>query len=88
MFSCFLCFYGSDPLGGGRQKSYVLPIPRLGQWVGCGVGGCLAPAWLGDPERLQEMKTNARNAGRPFATYRIAQDLGTLLFEGVPHPVA
>eukprot|EP00667_Euglena_gracilis_P006669 EG_transcript_6725 len=50
--------------------------------------GATVAAWLGDPERLQEMKTNARNAGRPFATYRIAQDLGTLLFEGVPHPVA
>jgi len=44
-------------------------------------------SWLGDPEKLQQMKTNAKNAGRPLATYRIAQDLGTLLFHGVPHPL-
>ena len=40
--------------------------------------------WLSDPEVLQDLRNKAKNAGRPLATIRIAQDLGELLFEGPP----
>mmetsp|Transcript_50940 Transcript_50940/g.91041 ORF Transcript_50940/g.91041 Transcript_50940/m.91041 type:complete len:517 (-) Transcript_50940:226-1776(-) len=73
----------------GQEKGNIEFVERMGFGVYTpkpeAIGNQVAQ-WLGDEDKLAKLRTSALAAGRPMATYRIAQDLGELLFQD--HPAA